>query len=109
MPRHRSVIEEYLRLEQSDPNRISQNEQTMIRAAEDGRVDKLITTMSRETTDNVQDDISHATTCITFWEPRVNRLMNKLAVSVWQMKGMVLNLRPNEMPNGEHVVAELRY
>jgi hypothetical protein len=107
-PQHKSIIEEYLRLEQSSPDLTSNSEENLIQAAEAGRVDKLLTIMSRETSDNVQDSMNPAT-CITFKELRLNNLINKLALSVWQMKGMVLNLRPSEMPANFPIVAKLRY
>jgi hypothetical protein len=92
-PQHDSVINEYLRLEKSSPSLVLENEQKLIEAAEAGRVDKLLTNMSLQTSDTVQDYYKS----------------NKAAAMVWQTKGLVLNLQPNEMPNHTMFVAKLRY
>jgi hypothetical protein len=108
MPEHRRAINEYLRLQQSDSELTLTNEDDLMTAAEAGRVDKLLTNMTLNTTDNVQDDMRPSQR-ITFNEPRINSLLNKIASSVWLMKGMVFNLKPEEMPVTMPMVAKLRY
>lgn len=108
IPEHKSAIEEYMMLEQSSPERTASSEQEIFEAAEQGRIDKLFTKMSLETTDNVQDSLAPRTR-ITFFEPRLNSILSQLALKVWKMKGKVLNLLPSEMPHSEPVVAKLRY
>jgi Bacterial archaeo-eukaryotic release factor family 3 len=108
LPEHQSAVMEYEKLEQSNPDKIASEEKELFEAAEQGRIDKLYTSMQVETADNVQDS-SLPTIRITFFEPRLNSMLSSMAVKVWQMKGKVLNLLPNEMPNREPVLAKLRY
>lgn len=107
-PEHRDATEEYMRLEKSEPNRVVNDEQSIFKAAEQGRIDKLFTNLRRETSDNVQDSLS-PTTRITFLDPRLNSFINKLTLKVWQMRGLILNLQSSEMPASAPVVAKLRY
>ncbi|HET9098539.1 MAG TPA: hypothetical protein VFN51_02890 [Candidatus Saccharimonadales bacterium] len=108
LPEHKSAAEEYLQLEKSAPERTASTEEEILEASKLGRIDKLFTKMSLETTDNVQDSLLPLPR-ITFFEPRLNSVLSQLAYNVWKMRGMVFNFMPSEMPNSEPVLAKLRY
>jgi hypothetical protein len=107
-PEHTAAREEYERLQGANPERVTRDKDDMIEAAQQGRVDKLLATMCRRTTDTVQDAVE-SVFCISFPEAKTSRMLNKLAVMVWQMSGKVISLLPDEMPGGTTLVARLRY
>lgn len=108
MPEHRAAIEEYQRLHGANPERVASDHASLERAAMQGRIDKLLTRLTRQTTDNVQDGYE-AVQRITFPEREQSRLLNKLAAAVYDMSGKVISLLPSEMPEGALMVARLRY
>jgi hypothetical protein len=107
-PEHEAAREEYERLQGANPDRVARGSDQIQEAAEQGRIDKLLAMMSRNTTDTVQDKVESVFR-ITFPEPGSSKVLNKLAQTVWRMKGRVLSLLPHEMPNGDIMVARLRY
>jgi hypothetical protein len=107
-PEHEAAREEYERLQGANPDRVARGEEHILEAAKQGRIDKLLAMMGRHTTDTVQDN-NHSVFLITFPEPKSSKLLNKLAMEVWQMSGKVVSLLPHEMPNGDMMVARLRY
>jgi hypothetical protein len=108
-PDHRSAIEEFERLSGANPSRVAVNENTIKDAAEQGRVDKLLTSMIRKTADTVRDTSEEVLRITFLGQAEANRALNMLALQVWQMSGRVLTLQPQEMPAGRTVVARLRY
>jgi hypothetical protein len=108
-PEHAAALEEYERLLGANPDRVAREQDHIIAAAEQGRIDKLLAMMGRNTTDTVQDSMKSVYR-ITFPEKTdTSRLLNNLAMKVWQMSGKVVSLLPSEMPNGATMVARLRY
>lgn len=107
-PDHDAALEEYLRLAGANPERVARDTDSILEAAQQGRVDKLLTQLIRHTTDTVQDS-SDSVLRISFPEAARSRMLNKLATRVWQMSGKVLNVLPQEMPHGALMVARLRY
>jgi hypothetical protein len=107
-PEHAAALEEYERLAGANPDRVARSTEAITEAADQGRVDKLLTMMSRNTTDTVQDGYA-ASYRISFPEGDHGKLVNKLASKVWQMSGKIVSLLPNEMPQGAPMVARLRY
>ena len=109
-PEHAAIKEEYERLQGANPERVASDAISIAEAAEQGRVDKLIASMGRQTTDTVQDNINSVFR-ITFigGDGEANKLLNNLAMKVWQMSGRVVSLLPEEMPNGAPILARLRY
>jgi lipopolysaccharide biosynthesis regulator YciM len=109
LPEHHAAVEEYERLSGANPSRVSDNENSIKSAAEQGRVDKLLAAMIRKTADTVRDT-SEEVLQITFpGQEEANRALNILAQQVWRMSGRVLTLQPQEMPAGRTMVARLRY
>lgn len=107
-PEHVAVREEYERLSGANPDRVADDTDSILEAAEQGRIDKLLATMTRHTTDTVHDKVE-AVMRISFPEPAISKTLNRLATRVWQMSGKVLSLMPHEMPHGASMVARLRY
>ncbi len=107
-PDHAAVREEYERVSGANPDRVAGDQASIIEATEQGRVDKLLATMGRQTTDTVQDKVTSVFR-ISFPEGETGALLNKLAMKVWQMSGRVVSLLPEEMPGGSTMVARLRY
>jgi hypothetical protein len=108
VPDHLSAIDEYQRLSGANPDRVAQDFETVTAAAKQGRIDKLLTRMSRQTTDTVRD-IASAVPRITFPDSDQSKQINDVALTVWQTSGTVYNLQPEEMPNGGLLAARLRY
>ncbi|HSH17894.1 MAG TPA: hypothetical protein VK978_00775 [Candidatus Saccharimonadales bacterium] len=108
MPEHAAALEEYERLSGANPDRVAGDEKSIVAAAEQGRIDKLLAMMSRHTTDTVQDKVQSVLR-ISFPEPARSKKLNNLAMQVWQMSGKIISLLPSEMPNGAPMVARLRY
>ncbi|MDB5181492.1 MAG: hypothetical protein JWP13_255 [Candidatus Saccharibacteria bacterium] len=107
-PEHDAVREEYERLSGANPERVAGDTKSIMAAAEQGRIDKLLAQLSRRTTDTVQDSVNSVLR-ITFPEAERSKTLNNLATRVWQMSGKVVNLLPGEMPHGATMVARLRY
>jgi hypothetical protein len=107
-PEHQAAIEEYNRLQGANPERVAGDNDSIMEAATQGRVDKLLARISRHTTDTVQDGMNTVQR-ITFPEPELSKTINHLAAMVYGMSGKVISLLPNEMPNGALMVARLRY
>lgn len=107
-PAHQAAREEYEQISGANPDRVAHTHAAIMEAAEQGRVDKLLAMMSRHTTDTVQDKVESVFR-ITFPSADHSKILNKLAAKVWQMRGKVVSLLPNEMPNGAPMVARLRY
>lgn len=108
IPVHKAVVDEYNQIHGANPDRTAPDKKSILQAAEQGRIDKLLTRMIRQTTDTVQDNLA-STLRITFPEPELSKTINKLAAKVYQMSGKVINLLPSEMPDGAPMVARLRY
>lgn len=107
-PEHAAALEEYIRLTGANPERVARDTDTIQSAAEQGRIAKLLTMMSRQTTDTVRDKVAPSY-LISFPSGDHSRLVNNLASKVWQMSGKVISLLPQEMPYGAPMVARLRY
>lgn len=108
-PEHRSIANEYRQINGANPDKTSHDPASIIEAAEEGRIDKLLTRLSRQTADNVQDSDKDMPR-ITFPQSESdNKQLNEVALSVWNTSGMVLNLQPDEMPEATLMAARLRY
>jgi hypothetical protein len=108
IPDHLSAIDEYQRLSGANPDRVAQDFESVTEAANQGRIDKLLTRMSRRTADTVRDQTT-AVPRITFPADAESRQLNDVALTVWQTSGTVYNLQPEEMPDGALIAARLRY
>jgi hypothetical protein len=107
-PAREAALEEYNRLEGANPDRTARDEKSIVEAADQGRIDKLLAMMGRYTTDSIRDTRA-AVAKITFPEPAVSKKLNQLALQVWQMSGTIINLPASQMPHGAPMVARLRY
>lgn len=108
MPEHQAAIQEYQQLSGANPARTASDSKSIQDAAGQGRVDKLLTRMSRKTADTVRDKLDRVTR-ITFPDAKEAKKLNAVAMTVWQNSGRVYNLMPEEMPNGALMAARLRY
>lgn len=108
LPEHKSALEEYLRVGGANPERVAHDTHSISQAAQQGRIDKLLTRLTRRTSDTVRDQ-SQDVPRITFPEAKESKTLNDIAVSVWQSRGTIFNLLPNEMPDGVLMAARLRY
>lgn len=113
LPGHQAVSEEYERTSGANPERVAHTSAGILEAAEQGRIDKLLASMSRYTTDTIQDRVESVVR-ITFPEASDSKTLNNIATKVWQMSGKVVSLLPSEMPKGTTptgipMVARLRY
>jgi len=107
-PERLAAVQEYRRLHGVNPERTADTNQTIEQAAHQGRIDKLLATMSRYTTDTIRDKVQ-TTLQITFPEPQSSQLLNRIATKVWQMSGTIINTQPDEITDGATMVARLRY
>ena len=107
-PEHDAAREEYERLAGANPDRVTRDKDSIMTAAEQGRIDKLLAQFSRNTTDTVTDKVASVLR-ISFPAGDLSQTINKLAASVWSQSGKVISLLPDEMPHGAPMVARLRY
>ncbi len=108
MPAHRSVIEEYLRVGGTHPDRVAKDDKTISQAATEGRIDKFLASMVHLTADTIRDTADEVLS-ITFPERAKSKRLNDVAKQVWQTSGTIVSLQPEEMPQGLDMAARLRY
>jgi hypothetical protein len=108
MPSHQKIVDEYQRVQGAHPERVANQQQSIQAAAKQGRVDKLLMMLSRDTTDTIRDE-SKSVVRLTFPGKKDSQALNDIARQVWQMSGKIINLLPTEMPNQQLMVARLRY
>jgi hypothetical protein len=107
-PEHQAAIERFERLQGSNTDKTAVDEATIRKAAGIGRVETLLTSLLRRTSDTVQDSL-HDVLRITFPPAELCRSLNQLAVDVWRNQGRVLCLEPQKMPVRGRLAASLRY
>lgn len=107
-PEHQAAIEEYARLSGANPKRVAEGDQKILAAAEQGRIDKLLTTTYKRTADTVRDSLADVLR-ITFPAPPAARTLNRIAATVWRMSGRVVNLQPGQLSGSPLMVARLRF
>lgn len=107
-PAHQAALEEYNQLEGAKSHRTARDLESIESAIEQGRVDKLLAPLGSQTTDTIRDSLASVSK-ITFPEGDASKLLNRLALKVWQMSGTIVSLKPHEMPHGAPMVARLRY
>lgn len=108
VPEHQAAIEEYTRLSGANPERVAFDAKGIDQAAKQGRVDKLLTRLSRYTADTVRDQLE-AVPRLTFPSGKDRKWLNDVVLAVWHSSGTVYNLAPDEMPEGKLMAARLRY
>jgi hypothetical protein len=107
-PEHQAAIERFERLQGSNTDQTAVDEVTIKKAAGIGRVETLLASLLRRTSDTVQDSL-HDVLRITFPPAELCRSLNQLAVEVWRNQGRVLCLEPQKMPVRGQLAASLRY
>jgi len=107
-PARQAALEEYRQLEGVTPQKVAGDVESIAIATREGRVATLLTSMSSETADSIQDGLQPVHK-ISLPAGEKGKLLNNLALKVWQMRGTVINLRPQDMPGGASMVAQLRY
>jgi hypothetical protein len=108
IPEHQAITNEYQGLRGASPDKVAHDKKTILAAAEQGRIDKLLTSTLRTTTDTVQDR-AESVLRISFPDFSTSQMLNNLALKVWRMSGKVIGLSPSQMPDGATMVASLRY
>jgi hypothetical protein len=107
-PEHVAVVREYQELGGANPSKVAHDIKSIARAATEGRIDKLLTRFIRKTADVAQDTLSERPR-ITFPDLAESTRINHIVQAAWQTSGKIFSLSPDEMPNGELAVANLRY
>jgi hypothetical protein len=108
MPEHEAAIDEYQRLSGANPSRVARDIKHIAEAAMQGRVDKLLARMSRQTADTIRDNTQEVQR-LTFPDAKDSKRLNDVALNVWHSSGTIYNLLANEMPDGALMAARLRY
>jgi hypothetical protein len=107
-PARRAAIEDYERMKGTNPQRTADDVEAIEAAIAEGRVDTLLAPLEDRTTDTVQEGFDSAVK-ITMSQDERSRLLNRLAMRVWQMSGNIVSLTAGEMPQGASLAARLRY
>jgi hypothetical protein len=107
-PAYQAALTEYRQLEGADPDRVAGDVESIAVATREGRVGTLLASMTTQTSDNVQDGLTSQTK-ISLPSGEKGKLLNKLALKVWQARGTIINLKSQDMPDGVAMVAQLRY
>lgn len=108
-PEHHQLIEEYKRLSGNSPNLVASDLKSILIAAREGRVEKLLLGLIRNTTDNVREGQDQLP-LISFPSIEISQPLNEIAWTVWKSGGLVINIDHQLMPvkNGLFL-AILRY
>lgn len=104
----KEAVTEFESIKGATPERVATSKEAITEAAEQGRIDKLLISILRHTTDTVRDT-REAMARITFPELKLSSSMNHLANKVWQTSGKIIGLDSSQMPDGSPMVARLRY
>lgn len=108
-PEHNAALEEFSHLQGANPVKVANDIESIKTAAQQGRIDKLLVSAYKNTTDTVRDTL-HSVLRITFPENAdASKLLNSLSLTVWGMSGTVMNLAPEQIPGNRNMVARLRY
>lgn len=105
---HTEAIDEFENLMGSAPDKASNNLDTVAAAAEQGRIDKLLLSMSRFTTDTVGDNLQPVPR-ITFPDKEMNFQIQSIANKVWRARGSIININLEQMPERKPLSAIFRY
>jgi hypothetical protein len=108
-PEHQAAVAEYERISGANPDRVAFDDNHLLEAAAQGRIDKLLAKMMRRTTDTLREKSAEVPRITFPKEPGESKRLNDIAFTVWRTSGTVYNLMPEEMPSGELMVARLRY
>ena len=107
-PAHQAFIQEYQQLEGAHPQRVADDVESIAVATKEGRVATLLATMTSQTTDSIKDS-SQPVQKISLPAGEKGKLLNNVALKVWQMRGTIISLSPQDMPGSAAMVAQLRY
>ncbi len=108
-PRHEAIVNQYLQLGGMLTDKIANDFTAITKAADDGRVDKLIVSGIKLTTDTVQDN-SEPVPVITMPPEETAQLSNYITREVWGSGGELVNIEAGSMlVEGRLMLAIMRY
>jgi hypothetical protein len=106
---HHEALDRYERVRGANPERVATDTETAEAAAEQGRIDTLIISNCRYTTDTVRDNTEPVLE-IAFTDPdEVNHFVNNVALQADSTSSRILNIPRGQMPDGKPLLAILRY
>jgi hypothetical protein len=106
--RRRRAVAEYDRLKGTRKERIAEDPLAIAEAAKQGRIDTLLITLRRSTTDTVRDT-AKAVERLTFPRAELSALINKTANAVAGASGKIVNLEVGALAGNGSIRAVLRY
>lgn len=107
-PAHEQAIERYERLKGEAAELVSNRFGSIKSAAENGRVDTLLTNMSRLTTDSVRDN-DQSLPKIHFPDDYQSQALDEVARIVREQSGRIINVHDHKMPEKALALAIYRY
>jgi hypothetical protein len=86
----------------------STNPAVIVKAAEEGRIDRLLLAISRITRDTIRDS-DESVPKIVFPSENESQLVDRAARLTWRNSGKVYNLTEGDLPGGVRMAAVFRY
>ncbi len=108
-PEHEKIIAEYNRLSVKRSDLVADNTQDIVKASDQGMVDKLILAGLRFTNDTIKEK-SKAEYVLSFPSHSIAKKINLAALDAWRASAKVINLDMDQMPRLKtNMLAILRY
>lgn len=102
------AIADYQHMKGANPDRAAGDIAAITQAAEEGRVDKLLIAMIRNTADTARNNRDHVPV-ITFPPDESAQAFHDIALTVHRQSGSILNFDQSNMPDRAAMLARLRY
>ena len=108
-PEHERLIEQFKMLAGKSPDMIGTDIATITQASNEGRIDKLLLSGIRNTTDTVRDNLQPVP-LLSMPSPESAQAVNEIARIVYDSSGQIINIEASRMPiPGSDMLAIMRY
>ncbi len=108
-PEHNRIIKEYKELRGRSPGLVERDFATINKAAAEGRIDKLLLSGVRYTTDTIRENIK-SVPLVIFPPEESAQAINEIARIVYGSSGTIVNIEQTHMPvKGAQILAVMRY
>lgn len=107
---HDKALSSYERIQGTMPDHVATKLPAIQDAAETGRVESLLISVTRRTADTVRDSAEQVTMLTFQASQKINQVVQMAAMAVWNAGGQIINVDESRMPrNGSLALATLRY
>jgi hypothetical protein len=107
---HDKALSSYERIQGTMPDHVATKLPAIQDAAETGRVESLLISVTRRTADSVRDSAEQVTMLTFQASQKINQAVQMAAMAVWKAGGQIINVDQSRMPRrGTLALATLRY